>query len=194
MYDTLDEIKTVVFETFAILADYTVQDCYSVKIHFNGRLTRTMGKANGHRIQLSSRFWPHISDELKREIIIHEACHVVQCWAFPFSEGHGPEWRKLMVLNGCKPIVSYPLPEELVNKVKPKSLHRKQVFCKCKEGCMVGPRQYKYIANETHRYKCRVCNTRLSVHRLPKLVGGGIWDDVQKDLEKMLNANMEETS
>lgn len=193
MYDTLDEIKTVVFETFSILADYTHAECYKVKILFNARYTRCLGRASGHRLQLSSKFWPHISDELKHDIIVHEACHVVQSWTYPFSEPHGKEWRKLMRLMGKNPKVNQEIPEEISKKVKPKSQHRKQVFCGCKEGCMVGPRQYKYIANDTHRYRCRVCNTRLSIHRLPKLVGGGIWDDVQKDLEKMLNANMEET-
>jgi hypothetical protein len=31
MYDTIDEIKTLVFETFAILADYSDSRCYEVE-------------------------------------------------------------------------------------------------------------------------------------------------------------------
>jgi predicted SprT family Zn-dependent metalloprotease len=186
MYDTIDEIKTLVFETFAILADYSDSRCYEVKINFNNRITRTMGKANGHRIQLSAKLWPHIDEDLKREIIIHEACHVVQKWAFPFSQSHGPEWSKLMRLNGLKPRATYPMPEDLINKVKPKSQHRKKAFCGCKDGCIVGPRQYTRIKNRTHKYCCMICRERISATPLLKLKGGGIWDDVATELEKLL--------
>lgn len=61
-------------------------------------------------LSISLVWWRRFNAEQKREILVHEICHLVQNGSFFTAKDkthHGPEWRKLMRKCGYYPRARY---------------------------------------------------------------------------------------
>ena len=102
MYDTLQEIKAKVHETFEKLN--CPQLIGQIDIYFNKYFTSKMGEAHYGKkyVCFSLPLWPRASDADRRNTIVHEACHIAQFHLYGLSgnEAHGWQWQKCMALCG----------------------------------------------------------------------------------------------
>ena len=77
-----------------------------VEIKFSKRMTVEIGRAhfdNGkYSIKLSSLLWPRASEAVRRKIVIHEACHLID-YCKNGIMNHGNGWKNLMRLCGEVP-------------------------------------------------------------------------------------------
>lgn len=93
-----------VFETLGVSE---LSDCTTLT--WSSRLTSTGGTGgyslyiNKGRIKLSSVLWKHATQADRIKLVIHEACHVVQRYLYPYSKPHGHEWKRLMRRCGLTP-------------------------------------------------------------------------------------------
>jgi len=82
------------------------------KIHlgWSNGFTRALGKAGKHkgqyRIRFAHRSWPSLTTEVKKNIIIHEACHIIVLEIHGSHEGHphGKKWQWYMHKCGENPM------------------------------------------------------------------------------------------
>ena len=73
---------------------------------FNVHLKRYAGVAHlifcgvifvDSKIVLARRLWPKLNEAGRRNLVVHEACHVIQAHLFgPNTEAHGPYWKWCM--------------------------------------------------------------------------------------------------
>jgi predicted SprT family Zn-dependent metalloprotease len=117
---------------------------------WNGRFRSSLGRANYDlsSVELSSVLWPLVSVPIRRSAVIHEACHI---GAFKLygSSGHGVEWEQLMIDCGEKPQSHHKFGKHL-NKI--------QVYCACKDGCLIGKIRHGKITLGKANYACNSCD------------------------------------
>jgi predicted SprT family Zn-dependent metalloprotease len=73
--------------------------------HFNGvpEIVNKI-KYKFNTIVISSQLWERASTLDRRQLIIHETCHIISHYKFGENiEGHGKEWKQCMVKSGLKP-------------------------------------------------------------------------------------------
>jgi predicted SprT family Zn-dependent metalloprotease len=85
--------------------------------------------ASGYnQLSFSKIWWKYLTDEQRKEVVIHEVCHLVDVYfsinnvSWKSTLGHGHKWRELMVRAGAKYIESkwnQEIPEELKNILNP---------------------------------------------------------------------------
>ncbi len=131
-----------------------------IHVEFNSRFTRRMGDANVVYgigiIRLSRKLWDRASEEQKREVIIHEACHVIQrvrdmergCR----SSAHGEHWKSLMRKCGVRPNRCHTVDRTGLVKTYP-------VRCSCGVNS-VGKTVYRRLREGT-QYRCCKCNDKI---------------------------------
>ena len=65
---------------------------------FNGK--RAIGGMSGYSgqfvMRLSKYFWPILSEQQRKEVIIHEVCHAVAHYKYGCGIRHGKKWKDLM--------------------------------------------------------------------------------------------------
>lgn len=168
-----EEVRQLVTETLAHLGHSNL----TINIEWKSRFTRRFGDAQYKRtpyphgiIRFSIPLWERATDEERRQVVIHELCHVVQAAEHKqgtFSGGpHGYEWKRLMYKCGVKP--------ERCHKIDRAGLRRKNVgqqfVIRC--GCQVhtlGPVQTKRVKEGTKRYRCVKCKQELTYENVVKL-------------------------
>jgi predicted SprT family Zn-dependent metalloprotease len=98
-------------------------------VHFDSRLRRSLGRCHpaSGRIRLRADL-AHAADDELREVLCHEAAHIVVYERFGASvRPHGPEWQHLVRQAGYAPQVRAPDParmEVAARPPRPRYLHR----------------------------------------------------------------------
>lgn len=150
MFDTIPEALTLVREVYTKLGDHSLAD--KIRIEFNPRLTSCMGTARFSQkvIHLSLPLWRRATTKQRRDLIIHEACHLFaehRCGSEIRS--HGAEWRYFMCKAGIEPSAKH--------DVQP--LNRFFIRCNCGtvscSRCVVD----QLMAGDDT--SCQVCHTAL---------------------------------
>ena len=163
------EVMDTLQETFRILGCSELS--IDTPVEWNNRFTHVLGKAWLHgavrdnvwhaysdtpfRIEFSAKLWPYMTKKQRREVVIHEACHIVDAYRGTFvrSRPHGLSWRGLMLEVGVSP--------ERTTKITnlPKSFSRKVTrivkYCGCGEHVITKHRATKMTKGV--RYRCRIC-------------------------------------
>lgn len=160
MYDTIPEVVAVMRELFAKFGDESLAD--RTTVIFNSRMTSCAGtaKSSNRTINLSLALWRRATTKQRRELIIHEACHIyAEHRCGPQIKSHGAEWRYFMAKAGLEPNVHH--------RVEP--LDRFYIHCQCgKEAC--SKRTINQIMAE-EAAPCPKCHTQyrliadMNIHR-----------------------------
>lgn len=147
-----------------------------IQIKWSNRFSSRIGDAlyykNGTaikgRIRLSTKLFYTQSVENQLDVLKHEAAHVITHHKFPFAnhkylKGHGPEWRSVCRVVGCKP--QRYATEEQADFATHRRKRRKQmkyhVNCCCPNGIYVSATIYKRMTTQHSTYTCRQCRGRL---------------------------------
>lgn len=128
-----------------------------IEVSWNSRLNTAFGKAaiGLNKIELSSKLWGFTTHTEKKEIVLHEACHLFMGELYGNSItrkellGHGLLWIELM--RGCgiqDPKFRMGIPDEA----------RKRVYCRCSKN-IVNVKIYNDIAKSRKVYVCDKCKT-----------------------------------
>lgn len=101
-----------------------------IKYKFTNRLTRVFGRAFCHNrlIEISKPLWDRASPKERRQLVIHETCHIVATYKHGHAiSDHGREWKQCMHKAG--------VPAERCHHVNRDGLRRKvkryEVSCAC---------------------------------------------------------------
>lgn len=122
-YDNLDEIRTLAVATLIKCKLQSLVPLLNIK--FNDRLLTCLGEANfsTKSITLSSQMWRRAGDSERKEVIIHEICHLAADYYLGVSEKpHGKGWSFLMGKFGF-------VDAKTCHRVLPVNRHR--VICGC---------------------------------------------------------------
>jgi predicted SprT family Zn-dependent metalloprotease len=83
---------------------------FSIHYKFNRRFTSKLGLATYYRndkrgvLQFSLPLWERATERDKYEVVVHETCHIVARYLYPFmTRHHGWEWKHLMIKCGLEP-------------------------------------------------------------------------------------------
>lgn len=78
-----------------------------IEYSFTRRFRRIAGRAtcsftSGHlirgRLQFCEKSWPTLNRRGKRNVVIHETCHVIHAWLYGRGDAdHGLNWKRLML-------------------------------------------------------------------------------------------------
>lgn len=130
-YTTMAEIKNLVNEIIGNKFGLKVL-APVIKIEFNNRFHSRLGDANymQQRIRFSAPLWERASVEERRQVIIHEACHIVASHMFMSGQtkdrsAHGPCWKKCMIMCGVSPDRCHTVPTKGLRE-------RIEAACDCK--------------------------------------------------------------
>jgi predicted SprT family Zn-dependent metalloprotease len=128
-----------------------------VSIRWNSRFTSTAGiyRSQKKLIEFSKQLWPHLDDSGRRDTAIHEACHAIVSSLYSGRQGHGHNWKMMMVKCGGIPKSTFKLPAGFDTGRRRKKRVRFQ--CGCIDGCPAGPTVAKRILAGTHTYRCQRC-------------------------------------
>jgi SprT protein len=99
-----------------------------ILFHFRSRLTRCLGRAlpRNKVIELSTPLWARATHEERRQVVIHEVCHIIADNKHGFGiKAHGPEWKRCMALAGA--------PADRLHQIDRTGLRRQYV--KYEAGC-----------------------------------------------------------
>lgn len=128
---------------------------------FSSRFTRKMGEAridttkDTRLVRFSKPLWTRATVEERKQVIIHEVCHIAAFAKSGRKAGHGPVWRALMIQCGRKP--------ERCHNVDRTGLVRKHrgsqpVTCGCPGRTHnLGPRRSAKLRQGLAIYTCRQC-------------------------------------
>lgn len=144
---------------------YLVGLASSIFVRWNHRFTSVSACATPGKlkIELSAKIWPHLDPLKRREVVVHEACHIFSYWKYVDRpiEVHGVEWSGMMGECGY-PDASWTL-------IVPDSVKRKEytVYCRCGEHRVTPQlvsRMRRYAVLQKG-YFCPFCN--FPVRRVP---------------------------
>lgn len=127
-----------------------------VTMEFNNRLVARFGDASksGH-IRLSPKIWAVASAADRRQVVIHEYCHIVD-WMQYRHWGHGWSWQSLMRRCGLRPDRCHQI-------VCPELQERRaansggEVTCGCRV-ITLSKIRYTKLVKGTAQYCCTKCN------------------------------------
>jgi predicted SprT family Zn-dependent metalloprotease len=125
-----------------------------IKHAWNPRLRSSFGRVvtPGTRIELSTKMWKVTSAKQKREVVIHESCHVIEIFQTGKTD-HGEMWTELMQQCGFK----NPNPtHEILDFVR-----RHELRCGCSIH-VLSTVLYNRIKNGSHEYACKKCGGVIS--------------------------------
>lgn len=135
----------------------------NIEVVWNNRTTAALGKAvlGCCKIELSSKLWKHLTADSRRELVVHEACHLFvyeihgQSITRRELKGHGKPWSDLMRQCGIiNPQAVSCRPETYMGT-------RYSVYCRCCER-LVTPQLAGRIARG-QVYWCGKCNSKIKV-------------------------------
>ena len=127
-----------------------------IEVFWNSRFTALLGRATlkSNKIELSSRLWPFLQDDLKREVLLHEACHLFVYHRHGFKLPHGKEWIETMQKCGYRaPEAKLPCPNDTASK-------QYLVYCRC-GAFFVSPQLLG--KKRTGRLYCPKCNSDIQL-------------------------------
>lgn len=154
-YLSHSEIQQLVTETCEKLS------IPQVTWRFSGRFTSKMGEARPAIgfVRFSKPLWVRATVEERRQVIIHEVCHVAAFARHGACQGHGHTWRALMVFCGVKP--------DRCHKVDNTDLRRRRrgsraVVCGCPgKTHTLGPVRVRHMLAGLRVYSCRQCGQKV---------------------------------
>ena len=124
-----------------------------IQYRFLNRLTRVFGQAWYHKklIEISIPLWHRATLQERRQLIIHETCHIVSMYKHgTHITAHGSEWKQCMIKCG--------VPAERCHHVNRDGLVRQyvkyEVQCDC---ALVWIGHVKAAQVRANRIKCRRC-------------------------------------
>ena len=135
-------------------------------IEWNKRFTSRLGDATYNRISMRARIrlslplWPRLSEEERKETVVHETCHCIVTYIHGFvPRPHGFEWKKTMRNCGFEP--------RRLHSVDRTSLalrRRRFILCDCpnEQKCQILVRQFNLVRRGTE-FWCINCG--LHLHR-----------------------------
>ena len=148
------EIRELVNQTCAKLGIPS-----NITIRFNRRFTRRLGDANGKlmRIRFSTPLWARATVEERRQVVIHEVCHIATFLKLGTMGGHGYVWKLHMRLCGVTPDRCHEVNREGLARTNQGS---RQVTCACPGKVMtIGATRVRRLLNNANKYSCRRCRT-----------------------------------
>ena len=120
---------------------------------------------NGHvaKIRLSDFHWNELSDEEKKELVVHEVCHIVDKKKNPrkIRKPHGKAWKKYM--KNCGYINAKATKKIYSENLRPKTTNLLPVDCGCKEQRFMGPIRFKRLKKGTNVYICSFCKQEAKI-------------------------------
>lgn len=99
----------------------------SIQVLWNRRFTAMLGRAtlSCSKIELSFKLWPFLQEDVQREVLIHEACHLFVYKRFSVAAPHGKQWVEMMQKCGYStPSATLPCPNQTAAK-------QYLVYCRC---------------------------------------------------------------
>jgi len=171
---TIAQKEQINYHVKQTLAHFNLQSL-QVKVEFNNSFTRRMGDARYFPskklgiIRFSVPLWQHAPEDLRNEVVVHEACHVIADHDFILkkhssNEAHSPYWKMLMYSCGYAGNVFYTWkrPQELRRKWE-----RKIIVCKgCDANIPLTNVRISRMKEDAMRYRCVKCKTTLSLDNL----------------------------
>ncbi len=133
----------------------------NIEVAWNNRITAALGKAvlGRCKIELSSKLWKHLTADSKRELVVHEACHLFVYELHGTSitqeelKGHGKPWSELMrkcgILN----------PQAMACRPQTYIGTRYSAYCRCRER-LITPQLAGKMA-KGYVYWCGKCNSEI---------------------------------
>jgi len=100
-----DKIKSWVY--FACQANGVSSLSAKISYRFRKQFTRILGQAFAQKklIEFSTPLWARADEEQRRQVVIHEACHIIAYHKYGYGiKAHGREWKKCMVEAGVPPL------------------------------------------------------------------------------------------
>lgn len=142
----------------------------SVTISWSHGFTRKMGQAQyiknrKHAVRFSVPLWPLATEEQRREIVLHEVCHIVDFHLAATQPGyfrdgiHGRSWKRLMAACGAKGdrCHSVKRPPELRKAKSP----RFEASCPCRVHLITATLVRRMVSG--HTYHCKSCKGRIQI-------------------------------
>lgn len=156
-------IEALMLETCQRAGMPEVYDLISWK--FNSRLTTTLGhatysyKEETGEVSLCYKLWGRASYEDRRNVIIHEVCHILvfRKYGYHESDKHGPKWKAMMRLCGGDPARCHSVDTKGVRR----KVKRYHVECRCTRH-NVSQNLVTRMRKGQHR-KCKRCGYRLDI-------------------------------
>lgn len=147
---TNDEVRELI--RFACERCGVVGQENRIKHEWNTRYTRRMGCAYGATlIKLSVPLFLRATREEQRTTVIHEACHCI-AHALYGNVGHGPQWKRLMVMCGLPPARCHNVDRTGLKRKTSKYVYK----CNCREHKMSAIRHKRTITGR-RVYRCNQC-------------------------------------
>jgi len=110
-------------------------------------------------IKLSTPLWFKASEEEKRTVVIHEACHVIANYIYNGNQKHNKNWKSCMVKCGLKPIRCHNIDTTELRKKRKGSV---EFTCACPgKTYVLGSVRVKKWKNGK-RYFCTLCKKTLN--------------------------------
>ncbi len=79
-----------------------------IPVSFNKRYTSSFGAAWGEEVEFSGPLWGLATADQRRQVIIHETCHVLTDKKHGGAlHPHGKEWKAMMLLAGAEPLTCH---------------------------------------------------------------------------------------
>ena len=133
----------------------------NVSWNWNRRLKITAGRAYYNRdyIEFSPTLWEYASEKERKQIIVHELCHLISFWKYyRAGVGHGPLWKKTMEEAGVEPSVFHSIGTGPDAGIIP---DRRLAKCSCRTWQITRNRVTRM--KKGAKYRCAFCNTRLEL-------------------------------
>jgi len=152
-----DHIRMWIYESCK--ANNVPQLFKKISYRFNNKLTRCFGLAytNQKHVEFSSPLWDRATEQEKRQVVIHETCHIIAKYKHDFKiKDHGEEWKKCMIAVGVAP--------ERCHTVDREGLVRQYVKYEADCGCTkiwVGHVKAGQVRNKN--LSCRKCKGKVSL-------------------------------
>ena len=123
-----DKIRSLIH--FACQSNGVVALSKKIGFRFRKQFTRILGQAfaQSKLIEFSSPLWARASESERKQVIIHEACHIIAYYKYGFDiKPHGSEWKRCMVESGVAPLRCH----NVDRKGLKKQYVKYQVECEC---------------------------------------------------------------
>jgi len=154
------DVRTLINRVFEILGESHLGG--SLDLEWSQRMTSCAGRGGYRRetkrgiIKISEKLWDVASPEERAQLVIHEACHVVQRYQYPWSQPHGSEWRGMMWKCGRKARIHHK-----IDTSKVKNGRRVAAECPCGAIKDLGKIRAERIRQGKRRYYCGVCKKQI---------------------------------
>lgn len=130
---------------------------------FNKRYTDSLGAAGGGAIEFSTLLWARATPEQRKQVIIHEVCHVLAEEKYGDTiKPHGEEWQSMMRIAGTQPLIYH----EVDNDDLYKPQKRFNIRClSCNAIIRISKNKRTRLKNGK-QYPCKKCRKLLTAKAL----------------------------